>query len=89
MKSAIIKRSIAVAGHRTSVSMEDAFWKDLRDIAAGRHITLSDLVTGIDSERQYGNLSSAIRLFVLRCYLDQISEHDSPGRIAGHEASGA
>ena len=68
MKSPVIKRSIVIAGHKTSVSLEDAFWRGLKDIAASRHVTLSDLVGAIDSERQHGNLSSAIRLFVLEHY---------------------
>jgi predicted DNA-binding ribbon-helix-helix protein len=65
MKSPVVKRSIVIAGHKTSVSLEDAFWRGLKDIAVGRRVTLSDLVGAIDSERQHGNLSSAIRLFVL------------------------
>jgi predicted DNA-binding ribbon-helix-helix protein len=65
MKSPVIKRSIVVAGHKTSVSLEDAFWKGLKEIADDRDVTLSDLVSSIDTERQHGNLSSAIRLFVL------------------------
>jgi predicted DNA-binding ribbon-helix-helix protein len=68
MKSPVIKRSIVVAGHKTSVSLEDAFWKGLKDIAVGRALTLSDLVASIDAERRHGNLSSAIRLFVLDHY---------------------
>ena len=68
MKSPVIKRSIVIAGHKTSVSLEDAFWRGLKDIAANRNMTLSDLVGAIDSERQHGNLSSAIRLFVLEHY---------------------
>jgi predicted DNA-binding ribbon-helix-helix protein len=64
LKSRVIKRSIVVAGHKTSVSLEDVFWNALRDIAHHRHIHLSQLVGNIDSERQHGNLSSAIRLFV-------------------------
>ncbi len=68
MKSPVIKRSIVIAGHKTSVSLEDAFWKGLKEIALNRHATLSDLVAAIDSERRHGNLSSAIRLFVLDHY---------------------
>src|SRR4051794_15148857 len=68
MKSPVIKRSIVVAGHKTSVSLEDAFWKGLKEIADDRDITLSDLVSTIDTDRQHGNLSSAIRLFVLDHY---------------------
>ena len=68
MKSQIVKRSIVIAGHKTSVSLEDAFWKALKDIAAGRDMTLSELVGAIDAERRHGNLSSAVRLFVLDYY---------------------
>jgi predicted DNA-binding ribbon-helix-helix protein len=68
MKSTVVKRSIVVAGHKTSVSLEDAFWEGVRDIAKARRVTLSDLVGGIDTNREQGNLSSAIRLFVLDHY---------------------
>ena len=78
MKSLIVKRSVVLGGHKTSVSLEDAFWKGLKEIAAARGMTLSDLVAAIDSERQQGNLSSAIRLFVLDFYRNQLSEN--PGR---------
>jgi predicted DNA-binding ribbon-helix-helix protein len=73
MKSPVVKRSIVIAGHKTSVSLEDGFWKGLKEIASGRDITLSELVAAIDSERQHGNLSSAIRLFVLDFYRNQLS----------------
>jgi predicted DNA-binding ribbon-helix-helix protein len=76
MNSPVIKRSIVIAGHKTSVSLEDAFWKGLKDIAIGRHMTLSDLVASIDSGRPHGNLSSAIRLFVLSHYQARINGHD-------------
>jgi predicted DNA-binding ribbon-helix-helix protein len=68
MKSPVVKRSIIVAGHKTSVSLEDAFWKALKEIAGDRSLTLSDLVSEIDTGRREGNLSSAIRLFVLDHY---------------------
>ncbi len=71
MKSAVVKRSIVIAGHKTSVSLEDAFWKALKEIAGGRDTSMSDLVAAIDSERRHGNLSSAIRLFVLDYYRNQ------------------
>lgn len=80
MKSHVAKRSIVIAGHKTSVSLEDAFWTALKEIAAEREKTLSDLVAAIDSERQHGNLSSAIRLFVLGLYRDQISEYEKRRR---------
>jgi predicted DNA-binding ribbon-helix-helix protein len=67
MKSHVVKRSIVIAGHKTSVSLEDAFWDALKDIANHKDKTLSDLVADIDSTRAQGNLSSAIRLFVLDC----------------------
>jgi predicted DNA-binding ribbon-helix-helix protein len=80
MKSRVVKRSIVIVGHKTSVSLEDEFWVALKEIATGRDMTLSDLVAAIDGERQLGNLSSAIRLFVLGFYRDQISEEEKLGR---------
>jgi predicted DNA-binding ribbon-helix-helix protein len=68
MKSLVTKRSIVIAGHKTSVSLEDAFWKGLKEIASERDVTLSEMVAAIDSGRPVGNLSSAIRLFVLDHY---------------------
>src|SRR6266487_4095222 len=65
MKSLVAKRSIVAAGHKTSVSLEDAFWEGLKEIAGKRQKNLSELVAEIDSQRQHGNLSSTIRLFVL------------------------
>lgn len=65
MKSPVVKRSIVVAGHKTSVSLEEAFWNGMKEISAIRGVTLSELVGEIDGGRQQGNLSSAIRLFVL------------------------
>ena len=68
MKSTIVKRSVIIAGHKTSVSVEDAFWKGLKAIAGERDMNMSELVTSIDSDRQHSNLSSAIRLYVLNHY---------------------
>ena len=68
MKSPVVKRSIVIAGHKTSVSLEDPFWQGLREIAVTRNMTLSDVVASIDTDRHEGNLSSAIRLFVLDYY---------------------
>lgn len=62
---AVIKRSVVVDGHKTSVSLEDAFWRSLKDIAARRGLTLSTQIAAIDQHRKTSNLSSAIRLFVL------------------------
>ena len=71
MKSQVVKRSIVIAHHKTSVSLEDAFWNGLKEIAAIRNIALSDIVSSIDKDRKHGNLSSAIRLFVLDYYRGQ------------------
>jgi predicted DNA-binding ribbon-helix-helix protein len=65
MKSLVVKRSIVIAGHKTSVSLEEPFWLGLKAIAEGQQMTLSTMVGDIDTKRQQGNLSSAIRLFVL------------------------
>jgi predicted DNA-binding ribbon-helix-helix protein len=73
MKSTIVKRSIVIAGHKTSISLEDAFWMALKEIANGRGTTLSNVVTSINGERQNGNLSSNIRQFVLDFYRDRLS----------------
>jgi predicted DNA-binding ribbon-helix-helix protein len=83
MKSLVVKRSIMVAGHKTSVSLEDAFWEGLKEIARGRNTTLWELVGAIDSERRHGNLSSAIRLFVLDFCRNKLADvqagRDGPG----------
>ena len=87
MKSPVGKRSIVIAGHKTSVSLEDAFWKGLKEIAVTRTMTLSDLVGSIDIGRHNGNLSSAIRLFVLDHYRNHIGgDHNlqRPPRDAGN-----
>ena len=65
------KRSISIAGHRTSISLEEPFWHALRAVAAERRSSINRLIAAIDGERSTehpGNLSSAIRLFVLDCY---------------------
>jgi predicted DNA-binding ribbon-helix-helix protein len=82
-RSLVAKRSIVIAGHKTSVSLEDQFWTALKEVAAHRDLTVSELVGAIDDDRQHGNLSSAIRLFVLRFYRDQLPSH---GQLAGGEA---
>jgi predicted DNA-binding ribbon-helix-helix protein len=65
MKSPVAKRSIVVGGHKTSVSLEEGFWSSMKEISHQRSLTLSELVGEIDTNRHQGNLSSAIRLFVL------------------------
>ena len=71
MKSSVIKRSVVIDGHKTSVSLEDAFWTDLKKIAHAQQVTLSELVTKIDGTREQNNLSSAIRLFVLHHFRNE------------------
>ena len=71
MKSSVVKRSIIIDGHKTSVSLEDAFWGHLKDIAHAEQATLSKLVAEIDATRQHSNLSSAIRLYVLEHFRTQ------------------
>jgi predicted DNA-binding ribbon-helix-helix protein len=65
MKSSIVKRCVLIGGHKTTVSLEEPFWTDLKQIAHAQQMTPSKLVTEIDGRREHGNLSSAIRLFVL------------------------
>jgi predicted DNA-binding ribbon-helix-helix protein len=74
MKSPIVKHSVVLAGHKTSVSLEDEFWNALKEVAGGRNITLTDLVDAIDAQRQHNNLSSALRLFVLEYYCSKAAE---------------
>ena len=74
MKSMIAKRSIMINNHKTSVSLEDEFWNALKEIAGDRHVTLSELFSGIDKQRQHDNLSSALRLFALEYYRGKAAE---------------
>jgi len=73
VRSQVAKRSIVIAGHKTSVSIEAEFWNSLKEIARERGMTLAALVGAIDRDREHANLSSAIRLFVLGVYRDQAS----------------
>jgi predicted DNA-binding ribbon-helix-helix protein len=97
MKSPVVKRSIVIASRKTSVSLEDAFWKGLKEIAGRRDSTVSGLVDAINTQRQ-GNLSSAIRLFVLDHYRAQAdgnraqaTRHDqpAPGATTARDFNGA
>jgi predicted DNA-binding ribbon-helix-helix protein len=76
-KSRVIKRSIVIAGHKTSVSLEDQFWDALREIATARGTAVGTLVSTIDCDREHNNLSSAIRLFVLDHYRALADAHRS------------
>lgn len=68
----IRRRSVTIAGHRTSVSIEDAFWDVLKDVASRRNISLNRLVGEIDKSRA-GNLSSALRVYVVQHLLSRDS----------------
>jgi predicted DNA-binding ribbon-helix-helix protein len=85
MTSPVIKRSIMIAGHKTSVSVEDAFWAALKEIAQARRQSVAELIASIDGARQTGNhtgnLSSAIRVFVLDYYRRRF-----PSPLAGEGA---
>jgi predicted DNA-binding ribbon-helix-helix protein len=76
MKSANVKRSISIRGHKTGISLEDDFWNSLREIAHQRNETVTQLVARIDEERKFANLSSSIRLFVLGYYQDQCANRE-------------
>ena len=90
MKSPVVKRSIVVAGHKTSVSLEEAFWNGMKEISGLRNMTLSELVGEIDNNRQQGNLSSAIRLFVLDHFKNRAASGGEPKQPDGrHSASSA
>ena len=82
MRSAIVKRSIVIAGHKTSVSLEDEFWNGLKEIARDQRATLSNLVGDVDTRRQHGNLSSTIRLFVLDHYRARMAALAADGAAA-------
>jgi predicted DNA-binding ribbon-helix-helix protein len=73
MKSLIVKHSVIIRGHKTSVSLERAFWNALKDIADQRGVTMAYLVSTIDADRKHANLSSAIRLFVLDFYRNTLT----------------
>ena len=79
-RASLVKHSVRVAGHATSVSLEEAFWQALCEIAAGRGVSINALLAAIDADRS-GNLSSAIRLFVLdSCRRGEL--RDSAGPVA-------
>jgi predicted DNA-binding ribbon-helix-helix protein len=80
MQSPVVKRSIVIGGHKTSVSLEDEFWNGLKQVAASRSLTLSELVGTIDLNRKNANLSSTLRLFLLDHYRTQASRNESANR---------
>jgi predicted DNA-binding ribbon-helix-helix protein len=72
MKSTVQKRSIVINGHKTSVSLEDAFWNALKEAARANQTSVSIVIAWVDKARDHHNLSSAIRLFVLQYYRSRI-----------------
>jgi len=64
-RKGIVKRSLVIAGHATSISLEEPFWQALKQLASERAISIAALIAELDSRRAPGNLSSALRLFVL------------------------
>jgi predicted DNA-binding ribbon-helix-helix protein len=92
MKSAVMKRSIVICGHKTSISLEDPFWSGLKEIARNNKATLSSVVAQIESNRQYSNLSSAVRVFVLehaRVQAPSPENQNGAGAVAPNFAAGA
>jgi predicted DNA-binding ribbon-helix-helix protein len=85
MKSKIVKHSVIVRGHKSSVSLENIFWADLRKIAHVQGCALTDLIAEIDRGRQSGNLSSAIRVFVLQSA--RATSQGESARVADSEGS--
>jgi predicted DNA-binding ribbon-helix-helix protein len=78
MSEGVVKRSISIAGHRTSISLEEPFWAALREIAAARGVSVQALVGEIDAGRGRQNLSSAIRVYVLDAVRRPIRPAGSP-----------
>jgi predicted DNA-binding ribbon-helix-helix protein len=81
--SPVKKRSIVVSGHKTAVSLEDEFWGLLKYVARLQNKTLSTLVGEIDLDRTQGNLSSAIRLYILRHLINELAK----AHMGGDDAS--
>jgi predicted DNA-binding ribbon-helix-helix protein len=81
MGFAVVKRSVSIAGHRTSISLEEPFWEGLREIAEREKRSVQSLIGRIDAERGEQNLSSAIRVFVLNDLRSQLEAADQ--RIGG------
>ncbi len=78
----VVKHSVVIAGHRTSVSLEDAFWRALKDIAAQEGVSLAALIARVDAGRGEANLSSALRVFVLERALEVHPPLEGEGRPA-------
>jgi predicted DNA-binding ribbon-helix-helix protein len=69
MKSSlVVKHSVVIDGHKTSISLEDTFWTALKEIAHERREALQHLISSINADRQSANLSSTLRVFILGYY---------------------
>jgi predicted DNA-binding ribbon-helix-helix protein len=84
MKSPIVKRSVSIDGHKTSVALEDEFWNELKQIAAAQNTSVGKLVLTIEKKREHANLSSAIRLFVLDYYYKRAAVRPAADRHPKH-----
>ena len=82
MTEGVVKRSVSISGHRTSISLEQPFWDALREIAGERAMSVQALVGQIDAGRGGQNLSSAIRVFVLETVRSGSSRLAEPGSAA-------
>jgi predicted DNA-binding ribbon-helix-helix protein len=82
-ESSIRKRTVMIGGQKTGVTLEDEFWKGMREISRARGMTLSELVAEIDAAREQNNLSSAVRLFVLDYYRGRAV--GPTGKVPPHE----
>lgn len=89
LASSIKKRALFIGEHKTSISLEEAFWESLKDIAAGREMTVSQLVTEIDAKhrKEFSNCSSAVRVFVLEYYKQQVVCAKSAAALQAPEAT--
>ena len=81
MAAELKKRSVVIAGHRTSLSLEDAFWRVLKLLATERKLSINALIAEIDETRS-GNLSSAVRTYVLQQALQRPPESPAPDNAA-------
>jgi predicted DNA-binding ribbon-helix-helix protein len=78
MKSTIVKHSVVINGHKTSVSLEPAFWSIVREIASGENTTVSAVLRRVDGDRKHSNLSSAVRVYVLEHVRAQVAAQEMP-----------
>ncbi len=85
----VVKRSLVIAGHRTSVSLEDAFWRRLKAIAADRGLSVNALAASVDAARGGANLSSALRVFVLEESVKARDACEKPASAVSHRGPAA